>query len=134
MPIYAECGGLIYLGSKLKDFDGNTYPMVSFLPLDFTMNHNYISIKYISLKTIRDSIIGPCGTKARGHEFHQSCIVGSSISGNCYQVRDSWRNTLQKGFIYKNTLAGYLHLHFGSNHKIARNIVSTCRYYLTKGN
>jgi cobyrinic acid a,c-diamide synthase len=130
MPIYAECGGLMYLGRTLTDFDEKTYPMVSLVPMDIAMDPKYLAIKYISLETSRDSIIGPRGTKARGHEFHQSHIVRSSISGNCYQVRDSWKCGFQEGFVHKNTLASYLHLHFGSNHKIAQNIVSACRSYL----
>jgi cobyrinic acid a,c-diamide synthase len=132
MPIYAECGGLMYLGNTLTDFDGKTYPMVSLLPMDVSMDPTHLAIKYISLETRRDSIIGPRGTKARGHEFHQSRIVRSSISGNCYKVRDSWNCDFQEGFVYKNTLASYLHLHFGSNHKIAQNIVSACRRYLSE--
>ncbi len=132
MPIYAECGGLMYLGNTLTGFDGKPYPMVSLLPMDVAMDPKHLAVKYISLETRRDSIIGPRGTKARGHEFHQSRIVRSSIPGNCYQVRDSWKCGFQEGFVHKKTLASYLHLHFGSNCKIAQNIVSSCRSYLSE--
>ena len=132
MPIYAECGGLMYLSRSLSDFDGKSYPMVSLLPLDVVMDAKYLAIKYISLETTRDTIIGPRGTKARGHEFHQSRIVRSSLAGNCYRVRDSGKRSFQEGFVHENTLASYLHLHFGSNPKIARNIISACRCYLSE--
>ena len=101
MPIYAECGGLMYLSRSLSDFDGKSYPMVSLLPLDVVMDAKYLAIKYISLETTRDTIIGPRGTKARGHEFHQSRIVRSSLAGNCYRVRDSGKRSFQEGFVHE---------------------------------
>ena len=77
LPIFAECGGFIYLGRSLTGFDGETHAMAGVLPLDFTMDREHLSIAYVTATTASDSPLGPAGTIARGQEFHQSRIVAS---------------------------------------------------------
>ena len=77
LPVYAECGGLIYLGRSLTGFDGEAHAMAGILPLDFTMDREHLSIAYVTATTVADSPLGPAGTTARGQEFHQSRILAS---------------------------------------------------------
>jgi len=84
-----------------------------------------------------DSIIGRAGDVRRGHEFHYSEIVEVRSeecgvrSGNIkmmYDVRDSrGQGRETEGYRYKNTLASYIHLHFGSDPKRASQVISFIR-------
>ena len=76
VPIYAECGGLLYLGRSLTGFDGARHEMSGLLPLDTRMDSTYLAISYVEARTRSDSPLGPAGIVARGQEFHQSRIVG----------------------------------------------------------
>jgi cobyrinic acid a,c-diamide synthase len=71
-----------------------------------------------------DCIIGTRGERYRGHEFHYSEIRDSS-PGLVYSLRDNRGKALPaEGFRYKNTLASYVHVHFGSNPHIAEQFAT----------
>jgi cobyrinic acid a,c-diamide synthase len=128
-PVYAECGGLMYLGAGLTGFDGQRYPMVSLLPLEVAMDRSHLAIRYVEIETLRPSILGPAGTRARGQEFHQSRLLSPEIPGDLYRVVDSRGEASAEGFGTKNVLGSYIHLHFGSNPDIPRNLVAAaCRH------
>jgi cobyrinic acid a,c-diamide synthase len=67
-PIYAECGGLMYLAEALEDVDGTTHPMVGLLPATVRMRPRRLSLSYTEVTLRADSPLGPSGTVARGHE------------------------------------------------------------------
>jgi cobyrinic acid a,c-diamide synthase len=130
MPIYAECGGLMYLGRTLKNFDGASYPMASVLPLDVIMDKSHLAIKYIKLRTLVPTPIGPPGTQARGQEFHQSRIPRRrDTQPPPYRVTTSTGDVYTEGFIRKNVLGSYIHLHFMSNPLIPQFFVRKCLEY-----
>lgn len=127
-PVYAECGGMMYLSQELVGFDGRSHSMVGLLPLGVVMDRSHLSIRYVEIKTTRESLLGPAGTRARGQEFHQSRLKGSAppeLDG-CYQLRDSGGATSIEGFAKGNILASYVHLHFGSNPRISKSFVRLC--------
>ncbi|WP_224363195.1 cobyrinate a,c-diamide synthase [Hyalangium versicolor] len=126
MPIYAECGGLMYLGQSLTGFDGARHPMASVLPLDFLMDSKHLSIKYVEVKTTRPTLLGPAGTTARGQEFHQSRILHTPRSSRGYRVTSSMGEQFREGFLWKNVLGSYVHLHFRSNPSIPDNWIKKC--------
>jgi cobyrinic acid a,c-diamide synthase len=79
----------------------------------------------------RDSVIGPQGTRVRGHEFHYSEIIE-----NRPDVQTDYRVTprtgtqpISEGYRVHRTLGSYVHLHFGSNPQAARGFVENCRAY-----
>lgn len=126
-PIYAECGGLMYLGEALTSFEGRRYPMAALLPLEVAMDRSYLAIRYVEIETTRDSLLGPAGTRARGQEFHQSRMLRSAADGGAYIVRDSRGAVSAEGFADGSILGSYLHLHFASNVRIAAHFVERCR-------
>jgi len=68
-----------------------------------------------------DCILGRKGDRCRGHEFHYSEIEDET-QGDLYTVSDSRGKALpSEGFRKKNTLASYIHIHFGSNRSIAQH-------------
>jgi cobyrinic acid a,c-diamide synthase len=129
MPIYAECGGLMYLGRSLRNFDGASYPMASVLPLDVMMDKSHLAIKYIKLRTLVPTPIGPPGTQARGHEFHQSRISWRRGTQPPYRITTSTGDVYTEGFTRKNVLGSYIHLHFMSNPLIPQFFVRKCLEY-----
>ncbi len=131
LPIYAECGGMMYLGRHLKDQQGRRWPMVGWLPLEFAMLSRLRSLGYREVVFSRHTPLGPAGTRARGHEFHYSEIETADPPAQCasgYRVSGS-RGPVEHthGFVRQNTLASYVHLHFASNPALAPALVECCR-------
>ena len=127
--IYAECGGLIYLGKTVKNFDNNAFEMVGVFPFKATMEKKLTDLGYYTVKVIRNNIISKRGYLIKGHQFRYSTLgeIPSSVI-RVYQLRKSTSNkVLKEGFVVKNVLASYIHLHFGSNIDFARCFIESCR-------
>jgi cobyrinic acid a,c-diamide synthase len=114
MPIYAECGGLIYLGRSLVDFDGAQYPMSGVLPLDVAMDPAHLAISYVEVRTRARSPLGKAGTVVRGQEFHQSRVIGADLEPSLFELTTSEDATRCDGYLHGGVLASYVHLHFAS--------------------
>ena len=113
-PLYAECGGLMYLSQGIRDFNNTLFPMAGVFSFETRMMKKP-RLGYREVVLSEDCVLGNKGEKYRGHEFHYSEIIGSP-AGSAYAMTDS-RNTvlIKEGFHMKNTLASYVHIHFGSN-------------------
>jgi len=59
--------------------------------------------------------------KIRGHEFHYSEMSGNTGTGTAYRV--SGGDNDEEGFVYRNALASYIHLHFASNPAFAAGFI-----------
>jgi cobyrinic acid a,c-diamide synthase len=112
LPIYAECGGLIYLGRSLK-VDKRIYPMTSVLPVDFILEKRPQAHGYTILEVRGSSPFLEKGVIIRGHEFHYSRIVNlDDLPPMAYYMnRGGGINGTEDGLTYKNVLACYTHLH-----------------------
>ena len=127
MPIYGECGGLIYLGRSLTGFDGQTHLMSGVLPVDFVMDSAHLQIRYIELTTRRDSLLGSAGTVIRGQEFHQSRVANSGLSPDFYTARTSDGREYIDGYQHRNVVASYAHIYFNSSAGAADSFVRAAR-------
>jgi cobyrinic acid a,c-diamide synthase len=127
MPIYAECGGLLYLGDALTDCEGQRHRMSGILPFEATMDPAHLAISYAEVRTRHDSPLGPAGTVARGQEFHQSRIVPGAPEPELFDLTTSAGETGRTGFLQRNVAAAYIHLHFGSCPALAPNLVGSAR-------
>jgi len=127
-PVYAECGGLMYLAEALEDLEGVRHPMVGLLPTTVRMRPRRLSLSYTEVTLQAASLLGPPGTVARGHEFHFSTIgpVPASVA-HTYQLRRRGGDDREEGYLIGNALLSYVHLHFGSNPELAANFVRACR-------
>jgi len=127
-PVYAECGGLMYLAEALEDLDGVRHPMVGLLPATVRMRPRRLSLSYTEVTLQAASPLGPPGTIARGHEFHFSTLdpVPASVA-HSYRLRRYGGADREEGYLIGNTLLSYVHLHFGSNPELATNFVRACR-------
>ncbi len=131
MPVYAECGGFMYLMERLRDFSGREYSMVGALPGIAAMNEKLQMVGYVSAQLRQDTVLGKKGTKLHGHEFHFSSEL--EIDENCPRAFTFTR--LRNGAAYPagyakwNVIASYLHLHFAGCPKAAESFVKACRKY-----
>lgn len=128
MPIFAECGGYMYLGETTSDFDGNEYPMVSLLPIKAQIQSHRLSLGYRTVTAIDDNMLMKKGYSVRGHEFHWSSLTGSAGNANAFRIEEK-DNTIE-GYHINNLLASYIHIHFGSDPTLAPNFVASCKRYL----
>ncbi len=135
MPIYAECGGLMYLSREITDLDGKPHAMAGLLPLTVRMLPRLKSLGYREIILVAEGLLGPPGTRARGHEFHYSEIVSESPElGRLYRILDrQGENSRPEGYTLGNVLASYVHLHFSSNPEVARHLVRNCRGFKEGG-
>ncbi|MEN8139741.1 MAG: cobyrinate a,c-diamide synthase [Thermodesulfobacteriota bacterium] len=115
-PIYAECGGFMYLTEGIVDHDEQLHPMAGIFPVWAKMRKTRTSLGYREIRLRDDSLLGPKGTVLRGHEFHYSTIAEMPAAiPRLYAVG----NGTEEGYRYKNVLGGYIHLHFGYNPQVA---------------
>lgn len=127
-PLYAECGGLMYLSKGIYDFDGNFYGMAGVFPFKTAMKKGRVNLGYREVKLLRNSILGRQGDVLRGHEFHYSEIkTDGPIPETIYQVKGLREKEFLEGYSLKNTLASYVHIHFGSNPHIADTFIKFSR-------
>jgi len=111
LPIYAECGGLMYLAESLT-WQGDTYAMAGVLPLNLTVEQRPQGHGYMEVETDGDSPFLPRGIRLRGHEFHYSGVPGKTGLSTVYKVlRGTGLGGGRDGLSQGNTVASYLHLH-----------------------
>lgn len=127
-PVYAECGGFMYLMESITDREGKKEKMVGIFPFGCSLRKKLRELGYRKIRIKKDSILGPSGTEAKGHEFHYSEIIGSLNVETIYDVLGSRK---KEGFKKGNTIGSYIHLHFASNPEIAKNFIDCC--YRIKG-
>jgi cobyrinic acid a,c-diamide synthase len=123
-PIYAECGGLMYLAEKLTTIEGQSYPMAGILPVSIEMTKVLVHFGYADVKFARDCLLGETGTLVRGHSFHCSRIVAHGPLRCAYRVHYSLSNRReQEGFVRGRVLGTYIHLHFRSNSSLVSSFL-----------
>ncbi|MFH1027961.1 MAG: cobyrinate a,c-diamide synthase [Pseudomonadota bacterium] len=134
MPVYAECGGYVYLTEGLEETaDRAAVDFVGIFPVRARMLPRRKALGYRQAELLHDTLLGESGTVCRGHEFHYSETgVMPDCIGRNYNVSRQGVLLGREGFSVCNCLASYLHLHFGSNPKIAPALVESCRQYACK--
>jgi cobyrinic acid a,c-diamide synthase len=87
------------------------------------------SLGYREVVTREPSLLGPVGTKIRGHEFHYSNVLNMEPkTASIYTMTDRKASSKgEEGFLKKNVLGSYVHLHWGSNPEVAEHFVDFCR-------
>lgn len=113
LPVYAECGGLMYLGRSLT-LDGSEYPMADVLPVRFGFSKRPQGHGYTIVEAARDNPFFPTGTSIRGHEFHYSKVLSweGSRDDLVFDVkRGAGLIDGRDGARRYNVLATYTHIH-----------------------
>ena len=130
-PIYAECGGLMYLGRKLATLDGREHSLVGLLPATTRMLNRRKVLGYVEITLRKDSLWGARGKIMRGHEFHYSeltsKVVGKQKWESVYRLRRrDVASSRYEGFQRGRILASYAHLHLASHPEAIKRFLSLC--------
>lgn len=125
MPIYSECGGFMALCNSIE-IRGRKYRMAGVFNANVIMEDSPV-IGYRKVNALKDSILGSEGTAARGHEFHHA---RADAQGELFRVDSpSSGKSWMDGIVQGKSVGSFIHLHFGSNYRIARNFVEACLRY-----
>ncbi|MDP2105815.1 MAG: cobyrinate a,c-diamide synthase [Desulfobulbaceae bacterium] len=122
-PIYAECGGFLYLCQGITDLAGDFWDFAALFPVRARMRQRLTSLGYREATITQPCLLGTQGT-LYGHEFHYSEIdeMPPAIT-RAFQLQDG----RSEGYQIRNTLGGYLHLHFGQTPEAAQSLITLCR-------
>lgn len=124
-PVYAECGGLMYLSRALVTLDGQTHEMVGLVDGIAVMKPSLQALGYVEVETRRATPLGPAGVRLRGHQFRHSTLEGPA--GDAYALRRPGRDETQlEGYGRGNVLASYVHAHWGRLSQAAEGFVAAC--------
>jgi cobyrinic acid a,c-diamide synthase len=125
-PIYAECGGLMYLADAIRTLDGATHAMCGRITGTAVMQPKLQALGYVEVETQQKTLLGGAGLRFRGHQFRYSNLEGAS--GGLYSVRKRRGGaTSLEGYGDDNLVASYVHAHWASNPLIAEGFVQSCR-------
>ena len=136
MPIYAECGGFMYLTQKIIDFNSKEYEMVGAIPASCSMQSKLQTVGYVEATALTDNVLCLAGDRIRGHEFHFS-LMNNEESTEPFPWAFEFKK-VRTGAVYPggyargNLLASYLHMHFAGHEKGAGNFIEKCRKFKSK--
>jgi len=131
MPVYAECGGLMYLGRSIKDLEGREYTMAGAIPISSQIDSPHLSLGYRTVKALGDGPLLRRGETVRGHEFHWSVLEKNADMPNAYSIIDKGKR--REGFHRRNLLASYIHLHLGSLPSMVGRFIENCQKFRQEG-
>ena len=128
LPIYAECGGLMYLTKSILS-QNKKYKMIGLFDAETKMTEK-MRLNYTKGKIIAKNPISEKLHDFQGHEFHYSQLDSvSSDSKFAYSLEiGEGIKKQQDGLIQDNTLASYGHLYFDSSN-YAQIFVKNCLNY-----
>jgi cobyrinic acid a,c-diamide synthase len=107
--IYAECGGLMYLGEHCIDAAGKSYALAGILPVITQMGTERAQLGYRELTMLRDTVLGPAGMRLRGHEFHWSRLL-HPLPRKYAAYRLDGPGDIWEGYASETILASYIHV------------------------
>lgn len=124
LPIYAECGGLMYLGRKII-WQDNEFSMCGVFPFDVVVEKKPQGHGYTTMKVIKENPFFTDGSFVEGHEFHHSRVINISEPVQyAYKVeRGHGIDGYNDGIICKNTFATYNHIHSINNSEWAQHFI-----------
>jgi len=131
LPIYAECGGLIYLGESMVLAD-EAFPLVGLFPVRFGLMKKPQAHGYTVLKVEGENPYYPEGTEIKGHEFRYSRV--EEWGGEADQLALRMERGVgfvggRDGLVFKNVLALYTHIHALGTPTWAPALVAKAREY-----
>jgi len=131
LPVYAECGGLMYLSRSLQ-IDENVYPMTGIFPIDTVLKRKPQGLGYIRVRVARPNPFYPLGAELTGHEFHYSAVEVLDSTGEVCAfrvVRGHGMDGFHDGICAGNALGTYLHIHSLGEPLWAQGLLSKAREF-----
>jgi cobyrinic acid a,c-diamide synthase len=133
-PVYAECGGLMYLARAIVAANGERHAMAGVLPADVQMRTTLQAIGYVEVEVCVDTPVGAAGTRVRGHQFRYSELAptpGPPAVALTYAIRRRHGGgaPLEEGYRVNNVIASYVHAHWASSPDAPAAFVRACASY-----
>jgi cobyrinic acid a,c-diamide synthase len=125
--IYAECGGLMVLCEALIDFEGRRHEMVGLVPGETVMRRDKLSLGYVEVEPLQDTIVGKTGERYRGQTFHYSALEKTRFQPVLKLRHGS--TTSMDGYASGRLFATYVHAHFAGRPQLAQRLVDECHQY-----
>jgi len=135
LPVYAECGGAVYLGEKLL-FDGSEYPMAGVLPVVYGFKAKPQGHGYTMLETVADNPFYAVGDSLRGHEFHYTYMQSATADDLKFAFRVRRGHGFDgrhDGLCRHNVLACYTHVHALGTESWAPSLVRAAARFNARG-
>ena len=129
LPIYAECGGLMYLTETILDLQGQAHPMVGLLPGRSLMSGK-LTLGYRLAQASHDSWLFSAHETIRGHEFHYSAWEQRPAdlpAAYTLLPRNGQGAPRPEGACLGSLWASYVHLHFWAKPEMALRFAKACR-------
>jgi cobyrinic acid a,c-diamide synthase len=126
LPIFAECGGLMYLGREIE-WDGEKREMVGLVP-GKTRRGKVRVVSYVHGAFARDCALGKAGEAIMGHEFHHSeMLMDENVKYAIHLERGAGIKDGWDGMCEGNLVASYTHIHSASFRGFPANLIKACR-------
>ncbi|MBF0565998.1 MAG: cobyrinate a,c-diamide synthase [Nitrospirae bacterium] len=140
LPVYAECGGLMFLGRNII-YNNKMFPMADIFPMDFVMEDKPEAHGYTIVEVCDDNPFYEKGVKLRGHEFHYSKVTVAEGTPEAVKFKFAFRMDRGKGIaggmdglVYKNVLATYTHVHALGSYEWVRGMISAAEAFRRRRN
>jgi cobyrinic acid a,c-diamide synthase len=128
VPMYAECGGMMYLAQSLVDAAGREHPMAGVIPVVARMLPQLAALGYVTLTATMDTVLLRKGETVRGHEFHFSTVTPvSAVEFGLASEGGRGMADGKDGICTPTLLASYAHLHFASYPAMVDRFVQVCK-------
>jgi len=126
MPVFGECGGLMYLTTEVA---GDTsFRLCGVLPARAEMTENIQALGYVQGETVANPSCFPAGLPIRGHEFHYSRVIPDDDARYAIALlRGQGIENGRDGLVQGSALGTYTHTYF--SHDFARHFVQSCTRY-----
>jgi cobyrinic acid a,c-diamide synthase len=134
-PVYAECGGLMYLARAIRTLDGRSHAMVGLFGVEAVMKAKLVALGYVEVETQSPTLLGPAGLHFRGHQFRYSELVpeAGGTPPAAYSVRRRRGDVPSiEGYQTAGVLGSYVHAHWASNPLAARGLVESCARFAVR--
>lgn len=129
-PVYAECGGLMYLCREIADTAGQAWPMAGVVPAACLMEQTLVGMGYVEAEACHENLLCRPGEVLRGHEFHYSRLAAEAAPAFYFRSRNG-KKPRWDGFARGNLLATYLHLYFTP--ELADRLITACTEFRRNG-
>ena len=127
MPVWGECGGLVYLSQSLET-DGRSHRMCGVLPAGSAMTGGIRGLGYVAGTCVAGPFPALRGAAVRGHEFHYSdCTPDADARYALALSRGRGLGSGRDGLCEHATVAGYTHAYFSS--RFCSTFVGAARAY-----
>lgn len=121
--IYGECGGYMYLGCQVTDFEGETFPLAGLIPIAAEMTRKLQGMGYRKGVIQKNNFLGSAGSVVHGHEFHYSrmnFLSSENSSFPAFELLKGDKVVRLDGYARDNIVASYLHINFAGHPELLR--------------